>query len=92
LAKVRVRLFFDLAPSKGESDLEVEAEDFKSLLLALPEKLGKGFGVPLFDADGAPRPYALAYHNGRAYALDALPPLAFKDGDTVVLVPPVGGG
>jgi molybdopterin converting factor small subunit len=92
LAKVKVRLFFDLIPESGRGEVELEADDFEGLLSSLTGSFGERFLRPLYDAEGRPRPYALVYHNGRALSLSSASELRFKDGDVVLLLPPVGGG
>lgn len=92
MAKVKVRLFFDLIPSSNKSELEVEASDLKGLLASLSREYGDDFRQPLYGANGKARPYSFVYHNGVAHRLKDVPNLGFKDGDLVLFVPAVGGG
>ena len=92
LAKVKVRLFFDLIPSSNKSELELEAGDLHGLLDSLNRKMGENFRQPLFDSHGKPRPYSLVYHNGKSSLLEDASNFRLKDGDVVLFVPPVGGG
>ncbi len=92
MAKVKVRLFFDLISSSGASELEVEAVDLTSLISAMTRKMGKAFREPLYDLRGRPRPYSMVYHNGIAHSLKDTPNFNLKDGDVVLFVPAVGGG
>jgi len=92
LARIKVRLFFDLIPSSNKSELEVEAGDLRGLLDSLSSEMGEAFRQPLYDSQGMPRPYSLVYHNGKAYRLKDASNFGLKDGDVVLFVPPVGGG
>lgn len=92
MARIKVRLPFDLIPSSSKSELDVEAVDLNGLLDSLSDEMGGSFRQPLYDSHGNPRPYSLVYHNGRAYKLKDASNFSFKDGDVVLFVPPVGGG
>jgi molybdopterin converting factor small subunit len=92
LAKIKVRLFFDLIPSSGKSELEVEASDLNGLLDSMSRRMGDAFRAPLYDSHGRPRPYSMVYHNGTGQLLESASNFALKDGDTVLFVPAVGGG
>lgn len=92
MAKVKVRLFFDLIPSSNKSELELEASDLHGLLDSLSREMGDNFRQPLFDSQGKPRSYSLVYHNGEASLLKDTSNFGLKDGDVVLFVPPVGGG
>jgi molybdopterin converting factor small subunit len=92
LAKIKVRLFFDLIPGSGSSELELEASDLSSLIESLSRRMEDAFRAPLYDSRGKPRPYSMVYHNGTAYSLKDSPNFVLKDGDIVLFVPAVGGG
>ena len=92
MARIKVRLFFDLIPSSDKSELDVDAGDLNGLLDSLSEQMGEAFRQPLYDSQGKPRQYSLVYHNGKAYRLREASNFSLKDGDLVLFVPPVGGG
>jgi molybdopterin converting factor small subunit len=92
LARIKVRLFYDLIPISNKSEVDVEAGDLKGLLAFLSGEMGESFRQPLYDSHGDPRPYSLIYHNGKAYRLKDVSNFGLKDGDVVLFVPPVGGG
>ncbi len=92
MAKIKVRLFFDLIPSSAKSELEVEASDLRGLIEVMSHKLGDEFRASLYDPQGRPRTYSMVYHNGVAHRLKDTPNFGLRDGDVVLFVPTVAGG
>ena len=88
---VRVRLFHELRAAAGNGEITVTADDVGELLRTLVERYGESARSVLFDKEGGIRQYAFIYINNTLQKrLDASMPL--KDGDVVLVIPPVSGG
>ena len=85
-------MLLDLIPGSDKGELKVDAGDMLGLIESLKRDLGEAFRQPLYTASGEPRPHSFVCLNGRAYGLNDVTNLSLRDGDVVLLVPPVGGG
>ena len=91
MASVKVRLFHELRAAAGSGEITVIANNVGELLRAVVERYGESAKTVLFDSHGNPRQYAFIYVNNTLQKpLDMSVPL--KDGDVVLVIPPVSGG
>jgi MoaD family protein len=88
---VKVRLFHELRVAAGNGEVTVTADNMGELLRRLVERYGESARSVLFDKEGGIRQYAFIYINNTLQkTLDVSTPL--KDGDVVLVIPPVSGG
>jgi MoaD family protein len=88
---VKVRLFHELRAAAGSGEITVTASNVGELLRTLVERYGESAKTVLFDSVGNVRQYAFVYVNNTLQKpLDMSVPL--KDGDVVLVIPPVSGG
>jgi MoaD family protein len=91
VAAVKVRLFHELRSAAGGGEITMNARDVGELLEALGERYGKAPRNVLFDREGHLREYAFVYiNNVLQKPVDMSVPL--KDGDVILVIPPVSGG
>lgn len=91
MAAVRVRLFHELKTAAGSSEITVTANNIGELVRTLAEKHGEMTKNVLFDHEGHFREYAFIYINNILQKpVDMSVPL--KDGDVILVIPPVSGG
>jgi MoaD family protein len=91
VASVKVRLFHELRTAAGGGEITVNADNVRELLRVLGERYGKTPGNVLFDGEGHLREYAFVYiNNVLQKPVDMSVPL--KDGDVILVIPPVSGG
>lgn len=94
---IKIRFFAHLRNIAGTRELEVSTQsgrmDVQSLMRLLFEKLGKDFQKAVQDPKTKEiRPYIKIMVNGvDTETLNGLE-TAVKDGDTVQIFPPIGGG
>lgn len=93
MARVTVKLFTSLREIAGTKETTIEGESVRETLDELVQAYGDKFYSAIFDRDtGKIRRYYSVLVNGRnIYLLDGLD-TKLKDGDTVSVFPPVGGG
>lgn len=91
MASVRVRLFHELRTAAGSGEITVTANNVAELVRTLAEKHGEMTKNVLFDREGRFREYAFIYiNNVLQKPVDMSVPL--KDGDVILVIPPVSGG
>ena len=91
MGMVKVRLFHELRTAAGGGEITVTAENVGELLEILAERYGKTPRNVLFDGTGRLRDYAFVYiNNVLQKPVDMSLPL--KDGDVILVIPPVSGG
>ena len=91
MASVKVRLFHELRTAAGGGEIAMTATNLGELLRTLAEKYGEMTRNVLFDREGRVRQYAFVYINNILQKpLDMSVPL--RDGDVVLVIPPVSGG
>ena len=91
MASVKVRLFHELRTAAGGGEITVTTNNMGELLRTLAEKYGKTPRNVLFDAEGRLREYVFVYiNNALQKPVDMSVPL--KDGDVILVIPPVSGG
>jgi len=91
VASVKVRLFLALRTAAGSGEITVTANTLGELLQTVGERYAGMTRNVLFDEKGRLREYAFVYINNTLQKpLDMSVPL--KDGDVVLVIPPVSGG
>ena len=91
MASVKVRLFHELRTAAGSGEITLTANNLGELLRTLADRYGKMERNVLFDEAGRLREYVLVYINKVLQKpLDMSVPL--RDGDLVLVIPPVSGG
>ena len=91
MASVKVRLFHELRTAAGGGEITVTADNMGELLRILAERYGKTPRNVLFDEEGRLREYVFVYTNNVLQKpVDMSVPL--KDGDVILVIPPVSGG
>ena len=91
MASVKVRLFHELRTAAGGGEITVNADNVRELLQVLGERYGKTPRNVLFDGEGHLREYAFVYiNNVLQKPVDMSVPL--KNGDVILVIPPVSGG
>jgi len=91
VASVKVRLFHELRAAAGQGEITLTADTLGELLRTLAETYDSPSRNVLFDSEGKLREYAFVYlNNVLQKPLDMSVPL--KDGDLVLVIPPVSGG
>ncbi len=93
--KIKVRFFTSLREITGKKEDEIRSQNIitvEKLLARLSKKYGREFTEYLYDEKGNVRTYIQILINGRG--LNALQGFEtkLKEGDTVAIFPPVGGG
>ena len=88
---MRVRLFHELRTVARSGEITITADNVGELLRMLAEKYGEVTRNVLFDREGRFREYAFIYINNILQKpVDTSVPL--KDGDVILVIPPVSGG
>jgi len=91
VAKVKVRLFHELRTAAGGGEIAVDADNVGTLLRTLGERYGKTSKNVLFNEQGHLREYAFVYINNVLQKPIDMSVL-LKDGDVILVIPPVSGG
>ncbi|MBE0512424.1 MAG: MoaD/ThiS family protein [Candidatus Bathyarchaeota archaeon] len=93
--KIKVRFFTSLREITGKKEDEIQSPSIftvEELLAHLSKKYGREFTEYLYDEKGKVRTYIQILINGRGIkALQGFE-TKLKEGDTVAIFPPVGGG
>ena len=93
--KIKVRFFTSLREITGKKEDEIQSPSIftvEELLSHLTKKYGREFTEYLYDEKGKVRTYIQILINGRGIkALQGFE-TKLKEGDTVAIFPPVGGG
>ncbi len=91
MASVKVRLFHELRTAAGSGEIALTVDNLGELLRTLAGRYGGVTKNVLFDEQGRVREYAFVYiNNVLQKPVDMSVPL--KDGDIVLVIPPVSGG
>ena len=91
MASVKVRLFHELRTAAGGGEITATADNLGELLRILADRYGETAKNVLFDREGRVRQYAFVYINNTLQKpLDMS--VQLKDGDVVLVIPPVSGG
>ena len=89
--KIKVKLFTSLREITGEKMVEIDSPSkttIKELLVIISKKFGARVEEYLFTEKAEVRRYIQVLVNGRTKKLDTY----LVEGDTIALLPPVGGG
>lgn len=89
---MKVRLFQELRFAAGVSETQIEASSLSSALQALALKHGDQFKDLVFDENGRLRNYLQVYLNNRHVPNPLTSSPELKEGDLLLLIPPIGGG
>jgi MoaD family protein len=92
---VRIKLFGDVATIAGNTSLETNVADaarLSQLLVALDAAAGRKVSESITDSDGSLLPSIAVLVNGSNVYLHQGLDTALADGDTVSIMPLMGGG
>jgi molybdopterin synthase sulfur carrier subunit len=93
--KVKVKFFTSLREITGKKEDEIQSPRtirVKELLNSLSKKYGREFTDYLYDKRGKVRTYIQILVNGRGINVLQGFETKLKEGDTIAIFPPVGGG
>jgi len=93
--KIQVKFFTTLREITGKKEEEVKSSStitIKELLTQLSKKHGAEFTDYIYDEKGDVRIYIQILINGRSINVFQGLETKLKEGDTVAIFPPVGGG
>jgi len=93
--KVKVKFFTSLREITGKKEDEIQSSSVitvEELLAHLSKKYGREFIEYLYDEKGNVRKYIQILINGRGINVLQGFETKLKEGDTVAIFPPVGGG
>jgi molybdopterin synthase sulfur carrier subunit len=93
--KIRVKFFTSLREITGKKEDEIQTSSIitvDELLAHLSKKYGTEFTEYLYDDKGNVRNYIQILINGRGIKVLQGFETKIKEGDTVAIFPPVGGG
>lgn len=93
--KVKVKFFTSLREITGKKEDEIQSPRtirVKELLDSLSKKYGREFTDYLYDEKGKVRTYIQILVNGRGINVLQGFETKLKEGDTIAIFPPVGGG
>jgi MoaD family protein len=96
LIQVKVHTILNLKKILGRGDIDLtlkKGSAVKDVLITLVETYGEPMSAQLFDSEGDLFPYIRLMVNGRDIAfLENKMETALRDGDEILILPPVGGG
>jgi len=93
MAKVVVKFFTTLRKLAGEKQTEVRGDTVAKIVERVVEKYGSKFRDTLLDKEiGRIKPFYSILVNGIRLSLREDMDTKAKDGDVIVIFPPVGGG
>ncbi|MDP8023652.1 MAG: MoaD/ThiS family protein [Nitrososphaeria archaeon] len=92
MARVKLRVFYELIDVLGAHELEVEADTILGLLEMIVKKYGERAKRAMLDNSEQFHEHLLVYINNRYIKREMYSKVQLKDGDLVMIMPPVGGG
>ncbi len=93
--RITVKFFTTLREITGKREEEIEASNpitVKELLIRLSQKYGQKFADYVYDEDRKARSYLQFLINGRSATTLQGFETKLNDGDSIAIIPPVGGG
>ncbi len=92
MAKIKLRVFYELIDIIGSHETEAQAEDLVDLLDMLINKYGERAKRAMLDNSERFHEHLLIYVNNKYIKREDYDKVHLKDGDLVMIIPPVGGG
>jgi len=94
--KITVKVFTALRELVGKGEIAIEANTPKptvqTILSQLSKQYGKEFTEHVYDENGDIRGFLQFLINGKSITTPKGLKTQLKDGDTIAILPPVGGG
>ncbi len=92
MARVRLRVFYELIDVLGAHESEATADDLIALLDMIIKKYGEKAKNAMLDNSEQFHEHLLVYVNNTYIKRNDYGKIKLKDGDVVLIMPPVGGG
>lgn len=92
MGRVKISLFGALAKITGDNNIDVEALTLKDAIDLLTAKYGESFKDRIYDEKDTLRRFVNIYINGKDIRFLNRLNTNLNEGDTVSIVPAVGGG
>jgi MoaD family protein, archaeal len=92
MAKIKLRVFYELIDVLGAHQTEINAENVEDLLNTILKKYGERAERAIMNNRKEFHEHFLVYVNNAYVKRENYSKLKLNDGDAVMLIPPVGGG
>ncbi|MGC8568455.1 MAG: MoaD/ThiS family protein [Nitrososphaeria archaeon] len=92
MARVKLRVFYELIDMLGAHEVEAEAETISDLLDQIVKRYGEGARRAILGPNNEIHEHLLVYVNNRHIKKEEYGSTKLNVGDLVMILPPVGGG
>jgi len=92
MAKIKLRVFYELIDVLGAHETEINAENVEDLLNTILKKYGERAERAIMNNRKEFHEHFLVYVNNAYVKRENYSKLKLNNGDVVMLIPPVGGG
>jgi MoaD family protein len=92
MARIKLRVFYELIDILGAHETEIDAENIEDLLNKILQKYGERAERAIMNNKREFHEHFLVYVNNGYVKRESYSKTKLNDGDVVMLIPPVGGG
>ncbi|MFP3222364.1 MAG: MoaD/ThiS family protein [Nitrososphaeria archaeon] len=92
MARIKLRVFYELIDVLGAHETEINAENVEDLLNTILKKYGERAERAIMNNRKEFHEHFLVYVNNAYVKRENYSKLKLNNGDVVMLIPPVGGG
>ena len=92
MARIKLRVFYELIDVLGAHETEINAENVEDLLNTILKKYGERAERAIMNNRKEFHEHFLVYVNNSYVKRENYSKVKLNDGDAVMLIPPVGGG